>query len=155
MNTKVKPIPDGYHSITPYLIINGASNAIEFYKKAFNAIEHLRIPGPDNKVGHAEISVGNSKIMMADESAAMNAFSPTTLGNSPVTLHFYTEDVDALFAQAVAAGAKVLRPVENMFYGDRAGSIEDPFGHKWYLSTHVEEVSEEELQKRMAALAKK
>lgn len=155
MDTKIKAIPDGYHSITPYLIIDGASEAIAFYKKAFGAVEMLRIPGPDNKVGHAEIVVGNSRIMLADENPDMKSTSPKTLKGSPVTLLLYTEDVDAVFAQALAAGAKMTSPLQNMFYGDRSASVEDPFGHHWHLSTHIEDVSEEELNKRMAQLAKK
>lgn len=155
MNTKVKAIPEGYHSVTPYLVMKGAGNAIEFYKKAFNAVEHMRFPTPDNKVAHAELSMGNSRIMLADECAEMKAFSPETLGGCPISLMLYVENVDAVFAQAVAAGGKVARPLENMFYGDRSGSIEDPFGYKWHISTHIEDVSDEEIMKRMAALPKK
>ncbi len=149
MSLKVKPIPDGYHSVTPYLAIAGASAAIEFYKKAFGAKEIYRMPMPGNRVGHAEIQIGDSRVMLADESPEMDAYGPKALGGSPVSLMIYVENVDSLFDQAVRAGAKVLRPVRDQFYGDRAGSLEDPFGHKWHLATHVENVSPDEMMKRM------
>src|SRR5262245_4622863 len=131
MAGKVKPIPDGYYTATPYLIIGGAAAAIEFYKKAFGATEVMRFPGPNGTVGHAEIRIGNSPIMMADEFPDMGARSPKSIGGSPVSILLYVEDVDAVVKQAVAAGAKLTRPVEDKFYGDRAGSLEDPFGHAW------------------------
>ena len=148
----VKAIPDGYHSLTPYLFIRGAAEAIEFYKKAFNAVELLRMPGPGGRIGHAEIKIGDSAIMLADENAQMNARSPQSVGGCPFLLHLYVESVDALFAQAVAAGAKVTKPIQNQFYGDRSGGLEDPFGFSWYLATHIEDVSPEEIKRRVAAL---
>jgi PhnB protein len=147
----VKPIPDGYHSVTPYLIIKGAADAIEFYKKAFGATELLRMPQPDGKIGHAEIKIGDSPVMLADEFPEMGHKSPKTLGGSPVSLMIYVDDVDAVFSRALAEGAKSDRPLENKFYGDRTGSLTDPFGHLWHIATHVEDVSEEEMQRRAAA----
>jgi PhnB protein len=146
-----KPIPEGYHSVTPYLIVKGAAEALEFYKKAFGANEILRFPQPDGRIGHAEILIGDSHVMLADEYPELSHRSPSSLGGTTFSLMIYTENVDALFDRAVAAGAKVLRPVADQFYGDRTGGIEDPFGHQWYLATHVEDVSEEELNRRMAA----
>src|ERR1044071_2014752 len=131
--SEVKPIPDGYHTLTPYLFIQGAAAAIEFYKKAFNATEIMRMPGPDGKIGHAEIRIGNSAIMLADETLQMGARSPKTIGGSPMLLHLYVSDVDGQFAQAIAAGAIVTRPIANQFYGDRSGGLEDPFGFAWHL----------------------
>ena len=151
MSGKVKPIPEGYHTATPYLIIKGAAAALEFYKNAFGAIELCRMPNPDGRVGHAEIKVGDSIIMLADEHPEIGARSPETYGGTPVSLMLYVEDVDAVFNRAVAAGAKVERPVTNQFYGDRTGGIIDPFGHKWYLATHVEDVSTEEMLRRAKA----
>jgi PhnB protein len=144
----VKPIPQGYHSVTPYLIFDDAAGAIEFYKKALGAVELMRFPAPNNRIGHAEIKIGDSPVMLADENAEMNARSPRTIGGSPVSLMVYVEDVDARVAQAVAAGAKITRPVANQFYGDRTGGIEDPFGYHWYIATHVEDVSMDELKRR-------
>jgi PhnB protein len=152
--SEVKPIPEGYHSLTPYLFIRGAAEAIDFYKKAFNAIELFRLPGPQGKIGHAEIKIGDSAIMLADENPQTHARSPKTVGGCPFLLHLYVKDVDALFAQAIAAGAKITSPIENKFYGDRSGGLEDPFGFSWYLATHVEDVSSEEMQRRLAALPK-
>lgn len=149
---KVKPVPDGYDSVTPYLIVNGAAKAIAFYQKAFNASETMRLPAPGGGIGHAELKIGNSIIMLADEFPDMGARSPRTIGGSPVSLMIYVEDVDRVFAEAIAAGAKELRPLENKFYGDRAGQIEDPFGHVWTLATHIEDVSAELLQERMREL---
>ena len=149
-----KPIPDGYHSVTPYLIIKGAAQALDFYQRAFGATELMRLAAPGGQVGHAEILLGDSHIMLADECPQMNALSPQTLGGSPVLLHLYVPDVDAMFAQAIAAGAQVEQPIENKFYGDRSGSVLDPFGHRWTLSTHVEDVSPEEIGRRMAAMSK-
>lgn len=153
MPSTVKPIPEGYHSVTPYLIIKGAAEAIEFYKKAFGATELLRIPGPGGTIGHAEIKIGDSPVMLADEFPDMGYRSPTGLGGSPVSLMIYVEDVDAVFARSIAAGAKEDRPVEDKFYGDRAGSLSDPFGHIWHIATHKEDVSDEEMSKRAAAAA--
>jgi PhnB protein len=155
MAGKVKPIPDGYHSITPYLIVDDGARAIEFYKKAFNAREMMRMPGPGGKLGHAEIRIGDSVVMLADEAPEMDARSAKHYGGSPVSLMVYVEDVDKLFPQAVAAGAKEVRPVADQFYGDRSGTLKDPFGHSWHLSTHKEDVSEEEMKKRMEAMHKK
>jgi PhnB protein len=151
MTSKPKPIPDGYHTATPYLIVKGAAQAIEFYKKAFGATELMRMPQPGGKIGHAEIKIGDSPIMLADESPDVGARSPQSIGGSPVSIMLYVEDVDRIFSQAVAAGAKVKRPVADQFYGDRTGGIEDPFGHLWYIATHKEDVSPEEMRKRAAA----
>lgn len=151
MTSKPKPIPDGYHTATPYLIVKGAAQAIEFYKKAFGATELLRMEQPGGKVGHAEIKIGDSTIMLADEAPDVDARSPQTIGGSPVSILLYVEDVDAVFTKAVAAGAAVQRPVANQFYGDRTGGVKDPFGHVWYIATHVEDVSPDEMRKRAAA----
>ena len=150
----VKPIPDGYHTLTPYLIVKGAAEAIEFYKKAFGASELFRMAGPDGKVGHAEIKIGDSPIMLADEHPEMGARGPQTIGGSPVSLLLYVDDVDALFNQAVAAGATVNRPIKDQFYGDRSGALEDPFGHLWHIATHKEDVPPEEMRKRAEAAMK-
>lgn len=152
MVSTVKPIPEGYHTATPYLITNNAESAIEFYKKAFGATERMRLKDASGKVMHAEIMIGASTIMMADEFPEMNAVSPQSLGGSPVSIHLYVEDVDAMFGQAVAAGAKVFRAVEDQCYGDRSGTLTDPFGHTWMIATHKEDVSLEEVEKRLAAL---
>ena len=146
----VKPIPDGYHSVTPYLILDDAARALDFYKKAFGAVELLRMPGPNGKIGHAEIRIGDSPIMLADEAPAMGARSARTIGGSPISLMVYVENVDAMVAQAVAAGGKLVRPVADQFYGDRTGGIDDPFGYHWYLATHVEDVPPDELERRAA-----
>jgi PhnB protein len=148
---KVKPIPDGYHSTTPYLIVDGASRAIDFYKRAFGARELMRMPAPGDRVGHAEIKIGDSVIMLADEHPEMNARGPAHYGGSPVSLLLYVTDVDRQFKQALAAGATEVRPVADQFYGDRAGTLKDPFGHSWHLHTHKENVSPAELKRRMAA----
>lgn len=150
----VKPIPDGYHTVTPYLILNDAAGALAFYKKAFGATELVRMPGPGGKIMHAEIKIGDSPIMLADEFPEMGARSPQAYGGTPVSLALYVEDVDARVDQAVAAGATVRRPVADQFYGDRSGTVEDPFGHVWTLSTHKEDVSPEEMQRRIAAFMK-
>ena len=146
-----KPIPDGYHTATPYLIIGGAGDAIEFYKKAFGATELFRFPTPDGKIGHAEIKIGDSPIMLADEYPTMGYKGPQSLGGSPVSIMIYVEDVDTIFNQAVAAGATVKEAVTDKFYGDRLGTVTDPFGHVWHISTHKEDVSLEEMQKRAQA----
>jgi PhnB protein len=149
----VKPVPDGYHSVTPYLIINGASRAIDFYKTAFGAQEIMRFPGPNGTIGHAELRIGDSVIMLADEQLAQFR-SPEAYGGSPVSLMIYVPDVDKTFKQAVDNGAKEIRAVQDQFYGDRSGNLVDPFGHVWTVATHVEDVSEEEMKRRMAALPK-
>ena len=145
-----KAIPDGYHSVTPYLIVKGAARALEFYKKAFNAQELYRLDAPGGMIGHAEIQIGDSRVMLSDEFPEMGARSPETLGGSPIGLCIYVEDVDALFRQAVAAGGKEERPVKDQFYGDRSGTLRDPFGHQWTIATHREDVSPEEMARRMA-----
>lgn len=151
----VKPIPDGYHTATPYLIVKGAAKAIEFYKQAFDATELMRFPGPGGKIMHAEIRIGNSPIMLADEHPEMGARSPESLGGSATSIMLYVKDVDARYAKAIAAGAKVVRAVQDQFYGDRSGCLTDPFGHAWTISTHTEEVSMEEMQRRMQAMTPK
>lgn len=151
--TPVKPIPDGYPQLTPYLCVDGAIAAIEFYTSVLGATERMRMPGPDGKIGHAELVIGGSMIMLSDEYPDMGARSPKTIGGSPVTLTLYIEDVDSVFDRAIAAGATALRPVEDQFYGDRSGQFEDPFGHRWSVSTHVEDVPPDEMAKRAAALA--
>jgi PhnB protein len=151
MANTVKAIPEGSEGATTYLSIKGAADAIEFYKKAFGATETMRINGPDGRIGHAEIKIGKANIMLADEHPEINFLSPRTLGGSPVTIHIYVEDIDALAAQAQAAGAKVMRAVADQFYGDRTGGFEDPFGHVWHFATRKEDLSNEELQRRAAA----
>jgi PhnB protein len=145
----VKPIPEGYHSVTPYLIVDGAADAIEYYKKAFGATELFRMPMPGGKIGHAELKIGDSPIMLADEHPEMGYKSPTSWGGSPVSLMLYVDDVDAVFKQAIAAGGKEQRAVQDQFYGDRSGTFADPFGHVWTVSTHKEDVSMEEMEQRM------
>src|SRR5215467_4962027 len=144
----VNPIPKGYHAVTPYLIIDGAANAIEFYKKAFGATELFRFPAPGGKIGHAEIKIGDSPVMVADEYPGMGYKGPQSLGGSPRTLMIYVEDVDNVFNRAVNAGATVKEAVQDKFYGDRSGTLTDPFGHVWHISTHKEDVSMEELERR-------
>jgi len=151
MGGKVKPVPDGYHTVTPYLIVNGAAAAIDFYKKAFGAEELFRMPTPAGKVGHAEIQIGDSHVMLADEFPEMGAKGPVSFGGSPVHLLLYVNDCDAMFRRAVEAGGKVKRPLKDQFYGDRSGSIEDPFGHDWTIATHKEDLSPEEMNRRAAA----
>ena len=153
-STKVKAIPDGYHSVTPYLIIDGAARALDFYKRAFDAKELMRIPSPGDKIGHAEIKIGDSVVMLADVHAEMQAHDPHHYKGSPVSLHVYVEDVDKVAKQATAAGATVKRPVQDQFYGDRSGTFEDPFGHTWHVSTHKEDLSSEEIGRRAAAQKK-
>jgi PhnB protein len=149
----VKPIPDDYPRVTAYLAIDGASDAIEFYKKIFGAQERFRMPQPDGTLGHAEIQLGDSVIMMSDAFPDMGVVDPKKLGGTPVTLTVYVEDVDATFANALKAGATQLQPVEDKFYGDRAGQFEDPWGHRWNVMSHVEDVSPEEMEKRAAAFS--
>jgi len=151
MSSTVKPIPDGYQAITPYLIVDGAASAIEYYQKVFGAIELMRLSGPDGKVGHAELMINDSRIMLADEFPEMDARGPRSFGGSPVKMMLYVEDVDATAKRAIAAGAKLVRPIEDQFYGDRAGGLEDPFGHHWHIATHKEDVSAEEIERRAAA----
>ena len=148
MSTKVKPIPEGYHAVTPYLYIKNAPAAIEFYKKAFGATEVFRMAMDDGRIGHAEIKIGDSHIMLADEFPEMSVRGPQSLGGTSVGIVLYVEDVDTLANQAIGAGAKVQRPVKNQFYGDRSGTFEDPFGHVWTIATHVEDLSPEEMEKR-------
>ena len=147
----VKPIPEGYHSVTPYLIIRGAADAIEFYKNAFGAVELFRFPAPGGKIGHAEIKVGDSPIMLADEYPDMGYKGPQSIGGSPVSLMIYLEDVDSVFNRAVDAGATVKEAVQDKFYGDRTGTVIDPFGHIWHISTHKEDVSMDEMERRAKA----
>ena len=149
---KVKPIPDAMHRVTPHLICAGAANAIEFYKKAFGAVEEARLPGPNGAIMHAVIRIFGDAVMLVDEMPEWGALSPKSLKGSPVTLHLYVEDVDAAVKRAVGAGAKVTMPVADMFWGDRYGKIEDPFGHHWSLATHQREVSLEEATKAMEAM---
>jgi len=147
----VKPIPEGYPEITPYLAVDGANDAIDFYTTVFGARERMRMQGPGGKVGHAELEIGNSLIMLADEFPDMGNRGPKTIGGTPVTISIYVEDVDDVFDRAVAEGATEIRPVENQFYGDRSGQLEDPFGHRWSVATHVEDVPSDEMEKRAAA----
>ncbi|HET8563976.1 MAG TPA: VOC family protein [Candidatus Binatia bacterium] len=151
MTGKVKPIPEEYRGATPYLSVKEAARAIEFYKKAFGAREVMRMPQPDGKIGHAEVRIGDAPIMLADEFPEMNFRSPQSIGGTPVNIVVYVQDVDALVKQAEAAGAKVLKPPADQFYGDRMAWLEDPFGHSWSFATHIEDVSPEEMQKRAAA----
>lgn len=148
----VNYIPKGYHSATPYLICKGAARAIDFYKQAFGATELMRFPGPGGSIGHAEIKIGDSPIMLADEAPQMGYRSPVSFGGSPVSIMLYVEDVDRVVDRAVKAGAKLERPVADQFYGDRNGTIQDPFGHVWTIGTHKEDVSPEEMQRRAAAM---
>ena len=151
MSAAVKPIPEGYHSVTPYLIFSGASDAIAFYKKALGAEEIMRMDAPGGPIGHAELQIGDSRIMLADEHPELQALSPKTIGGSPVTLHLYVENVDAAVERAIAAGATLVRPVADQFYGDRTGGIEDPFGYRWFIATHKEDLTMEEIRRRAAA----
>ena len=146
----VKPIPDGYPRVTPYLTVDGAEAAIEFYGKVLGASERMRMPSPGGKIGHAELQLGESIIMLSDEHPEMGVLGPKNVGGTPVTISVYVDDVDATFDAAVGAGATSLRAVENQFYGDRSGQFEDPFGHRWSVSTHVEDVPPDEMEKRMA-----
>ena len=152
---KGQPIPAGYHEVTPYLSVRGAAEAIDFYKKAFGAAEVMRMPGPEGKLGHAEIRIGGSRIMLADEYEAMDFLSPQARGGTTVHLHVYVKNVDQMVERAVAAGAKLIRPVENQFYGDRTGTLQDPFGHVWHLATHVEDIAPAEMRRRAEAAAAK
>jgi PhnB protein len=155
MMMAVKPVPDGYHTATPYLIVQNATKAIEFYKQAFGATELMRMPGPGGKIMHAEIKIGDSPIMLADESPEMGHRSPQSLGGTAVSLLLYLNDVDAQFKQAVASGATVQRPVRDEFYGDRMGTVIDPFGHVWSLATHKEDLTPELMDERFQEFMKK
>jgi PhnB protein len=151
MAAKVSYIPKDYNSVTPYLIVKGAAQAIDYYKKVFGATEIMRMPGPDGKIGHAELKIGNSNIMLADENPSMGAghTSPATVGGSSVSLYVYLPNVDDVVKRATTEGAKLLKPVEDQFYGDRSGFIQDPFGHLWGVATHVEDVTPEQMKERM------
>ena len=148
----VKPIPEGMHSLTPHLVCAGAAEAIEFYRKAFNAVESARMPGPDGKLMHAAVRIGDSTLMLVDENAQWGMLGPRALKGSPVTLHLYVDDADATVAQAAAAGAKVTMPVADMFWGDRYGQLEDPFGHRWSVATHTRDLTPEEMREGMARM---
>ena len=150
----VQAIPDGYHSVTPYLSVRGAADAIAFYKKAFAATELFRLAAPNGVIGHAELQIGNSRIMIADPCDETSFKDPSSLGGTSVGLHVYVDDVDAMFSQAIAAGARSIKPVEDQFYGDRTGTLEDPFGHTWFLATHIEDLTPDEINTRAEALFK-
>jgi len=152
MKNRIKAVPDGYHTLTPHLVVKGASQAIAFYKKAFGAEEISRVPGPDGKsLMHAEVKIGDSRLFLVDEFPEMGCRGPQSIGGTPVTIHVYVEDVDAAFNKAVAAGAQVRMPLEDMFWGDRYGKVVDPFGHEWSLATHKEDLTPEEISKRAQA----
>ena len=146
----VKPIPDGYPQVTPYLIVDGGDAAIAFYTKVLGAKERMRMPSPGDRIGHAELELGDSLVMLADEHPDMGILGPKSVGGTPVTISVYVEDVDAVFDRALSEGASSVRPVENQFYGDRSGQFDDPFGHRWSIATHVEDVPPEEMEKRAA-----
>lgn len=150
----VRPIPEGYHSVTPYLIVREAARAIDFYRRAFGATELMRLASPEGKIGHAELQIGDSRIMLADEHPEMQALAPQSPGSSGVGLCLYVEKVDSVVAEAVAAGARVQRPLQDQFYGDRSATLEDPFGHVWTVATHVEDVPPEEIDRRMKEMMK-
>jgi len=150
----VRAIPAGYHSVTPYLYVNGAAEAIEFYKQAFGAVEVLRLDAPGGMIAHAEIKIGDSHVMLTDEWPQMDALGPTSRGGTTVGLCVYTEDCDAMFNRAVSAGATIVRPVQDQFYGDRAGTVKDAAGHQWTIATHIEDLSADEIKARMAASSK-
>jgi uncharacterized glyoxalase superfamily protein PhnB len=151
--TATRPIPEGMHSLTPHLICNGAAAAIEFYKKAFGAVELVRLPGPQGKLMHGSVRIGDSTLMLVDDAPEWNMLGPKALKGSPVTIHLYVPDVDATVAQAVAAGAKITMPVADMFWGDRYGTLEDPFGHRWSVATHTRDTTPEEMKDAMAKMA--
>jgi PhnB protein len=151
MSGKTNYIPEGYHNVTPYLCVSDAARAIDFYKEAFGATEIMRMEAPGGKIGHAEVKIGDSFVMLADEFPEMGFRSPQTLGGVSAHFMIYDEDVDALVERAVAAGAKLTRPVKDQFYGDRSGGVEDPFGHHWYIATHKEDLTPEEIKRRMDA----
>ena len=153
--SKISYIPKDYNYVTPYLVIKGAAKAIDYYKNVFGATETVRMPGPDGKIGHAELKIGNSHIMLADENPSMGEghTSAATIGSSPVSLYVYLPNVDDVVKRAVAEGAKLLKPVQDQFYGDRNGFIRDPFGHFWGIATHVEDVSPKDMEERMKKMA--
>lgn len=152
MSSNVSPVPAGYHSVTPYLLIGGASAAIDFYAKAFGAVEILRLTAPDGRIGHAEIRIGDSHIMLADEHPEMDFLGPQSRGGTTVSMLIYVADVDAVFARAIAAGATELRPLCDQFYGDRSGAVTDPWGHVWSVASRIEEITPEEIQHRFQEL---
>jgi PhnB protein len=154
MSPSVQPIPEGYPRVSPYLSVDGAGEAIDFYKQVLGATERMRMPMPDGKVGHAEIQIGNSRLMVADEFPEMGFRGPLTIGGSPVGICLYVEDADSMYNRTVSAGAKVLKPLADQFYGDRSGTVVDPFGHVWTIATHKEDVSPEEMKRRMEASKK-
>jgi PhnB protein len=149
----VKPIPDNYPQVVPYLCVDGASEAIEFYREVFGAVERMRMPEPDGTLGHAELDIGTAVIMLSDEYPDLGVRGPKTIGGTPVMMSLYVEDVDDVFTRAIGAGATVVRPVHDQFYGDRTGQFEDPFGHRWSVASHIEDVSEEQIAQRAAAMA--
>ena len=151
-SSATQPIPEGMHTLTPHLICAGAADAIEFYKKAFGAVERSRLPGPQGGLMHAEVRIGDSALMLVDEMPEWGALGPKSLKGSPVTIHLYVKDVDATVAQAVAAGAKITMPVADMFWGDRYGQLEDPFGHRWSVATHTRDMTPEEIKEGMAQM---
>lgn len=151
----VKPIPDGYHSVTPYLVVDNAAQAIDFYKNAFGATELMRMDGPGGTIAHAEVKIGNSPVMLADENPAFGAKSAKSVGGSPVGLMVYVDDCDAVFKRAIAAGGKEVRPLKDEFYGDRAGTLTDPYGLQWTISTHKEDIAPDEMAHRAAEAMKK
>lgn len=153
--TKAKAIPDGYHGATPYLVVKDAAKALEFYQKAFGAKEVMRMGEPGGRIGHAEIKIGEALVMLSDEFPDFGNLGPQSIGGTPVSMMLYVEDVDGFVNKAVAAGAKILKPVENQFWGDRTSLLQDPFGHKWYFATHVEDVAPEEMKKRSEEFMKK
>ena len=150
--TRVNPIPEGMHSLTPHLVCDGAAKAIDFYKAAFGAVEGARLPGPDGRLMHAMLRIGDSALMLVDEFPQMGSLGPKALKGSPVTLHLFVPDVDATMAQAVRAGAKLIMPAENMFWGDRYGQLEDPFGHRWSVATHLQDLTPEQIQANFAKM---
>jgi PhnB protein len=152
---KVLPVPKGYHAVTAYLSVQNAAQALDYYRRAFGAKELVRMPMPDGKVGHAEIKLGDSHVMLADEMPNMGFLSPQSRGGTTVQLHLYVPDVDAMVQRALAAGGKLTRPIEDKFYGDRAGTLEDPYGHVWYIATHKEDVPPKEMKRRMDEMARK
>jgi PhnB protein len=152
MSAAAKAIPDGYPTVSPYLCVDGATDAINFYKDVLGATERMRMAGPDGRVGHAELTIGDSVVMLADEYPDMGILGPRAFGGTPVTIGVYVDDVDATFERALSAGAKEIRAVQDQFYGDRSGQFEDPYGHRWSVSTHIEDVAPEEMAKRAAAM---
>jgi PhnB protein len=155
MATRVKPVPEGHHTVTPYLAVKNAAKALDFYQRGFGATEIYRLTLPDGRVGHAEIRIGDSIVMLADEFPEYGGKAPETLGGSPVNIHLYVEDVDTFFKRAVAAGAREVKPVMDQFYGDRSGQLQDPAGHLWWVATHKEDVPPDEMHKRVQSMFNK